>query len=369
MPGVVTGKRQHYIPQFLMRRFAIDPSDKQSLIWRLDRRRGSPRRANTRNEAVQSRYYRIQLENGDIDDSADEILDQIEARAAPVIAKLVQSQVPPSQADLASLALFVVTLKQRTPEGRRQIAETDAQTSKLWLEAQLSDAEKVRSILSKPGRPEEEIEVERIRMLDDLRRGRLELESTPSREVALMFMAVEKGGEALLTKMGWTLGRAPAGNPLVLSDHPVAHHDPTPKFPGAGAGFLSSPGAITAIPIDPRFALILEPREPPGWRVIDLTADDVMELNLLSYAWANEALYGPSQEAVTRVRARAKRHKAQLARLAKQPPRIWVTEVNEDESGAGIRIFRSEGAGQTITKQLYVTPEGAAQARREAFEP
>jgi hypothetical protein len=135
----MTGKRQHYIPRFLQRRFAIDPADKRSLIHWLDLSSGRPERANIANAAVRSRYYRIVRDDGTVDDSADEILDRIESEAAPAIARLADARVKPDRRLLEALALFIVTLKQRTPEGRQQLREADRQMAELWLEMQLSD--------------------------------------------------------------------------------------------------------------------------------------------------------------------------------------------------------------------------------------
>jgi hypothetical protein len=46
------GKRQHYVPKFLIRRFAIDPTNKKSLIVKLEKRTGKPSRVNPLNELV-----------------------------------------------------------------------------------------------------------------------------------------------------------------------------------------------------------------------------------------------------------------------------------------------------------------------------
>lgn len=36
------GKRQHYVPRFLLRRFSIDPANKKSHIFKLEKVRVAP---------------------------------------------------------------------------------------------------------------------------------------------------------------------------------------------------------------------------------------------------------------------------------------------------------------------------------------
>jgi hypothetical protein len=76
---------QHYIPTFLQRRFGVDPENKKTKVFRLDMSSGSCRLANPRNEAAERRYYRLIDEDGNIDDSVEDLLSDIEHRGASVI--------------------------------------------------------------------------------------------------------------------------------------------------------------------------------------------------------------------------------------------------------------------------------------------
>ncbi len=319
------GKRQHYIPRFMFRRFSIDPADKKSHIFRLDKSSGRNGRVNPVNEAVVGHYYRLVDEDGAVDNTADELLDHFETKAADVIRQLGDPTHRPTPEDVFWLTLFIVTLKQRTPRGRAALRATDERAGALQLEVLLSDRERYHRTMSRAGRPAEEVEAERLKLLADLRDGRIEMESTPSREVALMFMAFQQTGQAIFEQLAWVCVRAPDDpkSCFVLSDHPVAHYDPTPKVPEAGRSFMSSPNSSTFIPLDPKFGLLLVQGRPPlSWADAELTADEVDELNLLTYAWAQDAIYGPTQDSVTRVRTYAKCHREQLGELAYRPPRI-----------------------------------------------
>ena len=72
----------------MFRRFSIDPADKKSHIFRRDKSSGRNRRVNPVNEAVVGHYYRLVDEDGAVDNTADELLDHFETKAADVIRQL-----------------------------------------------------------------------------------------------------------------------------------------------------------------------------------------------------------------------------------------------------------------------------------------
>lgn len=343
------GKRQHYVPKFMLRRFAIDPRNKKSLIYKLDVVTGRPSRVNPVNEVVQSHYYRIELPDGTIDDTADELLDRFESEAAPRIARLASAnQDMPNDMDVFWLANFIASLKPRTPAGREQLREMDVQLAELSAEVRLSDPREW---------PETVSEEERLQMLDDLRRGVLGFASTPSREVGLMFAALEKTAGVLFDEMRWRFLCAPEGHCFVLSDDPVNHYDPTPKMKDAGASYVSSPNAKTVIPLDPSLVLVLEPAAARSVRHEAATPKDVDDLNLLIYAQAAGAIYGQSQAALARVRKNAKSRPRVIASYARRPPRLWITEGSSDVLRSGPQTFRSTYRGITAEHELYVPAE------------
>ena len=359
------GKRQHYVPKFMLRRFAIDPANKSSLIFKLEKSTGRPGRVNPVNELVIGHYYRIILGDGTVMNEADDALTRIETMAAEVVVKLADPAYAMNTDDAPRLTLFIVSLKKRTPQAREALREADERVAELDLEVRLSSREQYHEVMGK-GRTEKEVEEERLEWLDDLKSGRLRLASTPEREVALMLMGLPEVTETLLATMGWRYMRIPASSKtsFVLSDHPVAHYDPTPKTPGAGASFQSSAGSLTWVPLDPKFGLVLSQEWPGSWDNIELPDDDVDEINLLTYAWARDAIYGPTQEAVTRVRPVARQKPALLGRFRYRPPRVWVTEGGEDRSGP--HVFASRYKGQTVRRTLNITEEGLAEMRRQA---
>ena len=130
--------------------------------------------------------------------------------------------------------------------------------AKVYAMRLFSDVNAVKRALG-PTASDHAVVETRQRLLDDLRDGRIYFESTPTREVGLLFSGLPAEVEWLFSKGDWTVLLAPAGRQFILSDAPVAHYDPTPKFEGAGAGLASSPEAMTFLPIDPQVMLMLRP--------------------------------------------------------------------------------------------------------------
>ncbi len=118
--------------------------------------------------------------------------------------------------------------------------------------------------------------------------------------------------------MSWTVMRAPAGSGYVIGDHAVTMYDPTIGVTGAsiGNGFRSSPFAETVLPLDRSVALKLSIGEDVDeWHDVEASAEEVREINVRSYAWAENEIYGSSQALVVAVREYARRNPARAAQF------------------------------------------------------
>jgi hypothetical protein len=320
------------------------------------------------NEAVIGHYYRIVLDDGSVLTEADEALDRIESMAADLLPKLADPEYPVTASDVYRLILFTVSLKNRTPQAREALREADERSNELMFEVMLSYRDQYERVMSKHGGAPEDLEAQRLKMLEDLRAGRLQLETTPEREVALMLLGLEEVTNKLFEALGITCLRIPDGSKrrFVLSDHPVSHYDPNPKTPEAGVGFMSTAGSVTWLPLDPRFGVLLGQQHPGAWQNDELSDMEVDELNVQTYAWARDAIYGPSQEAITYVRRTAKRNRALLHELRYRPQRVWVTR---GDGRAGPQEFASRFRGETVRRTLHVTEGGMDEANRRAWPP
>src|SRR4051812_9722153 len=62
--SAMSGKRHHYLPQFLLRRFAEKEGDHAGLVWRADLSRERVLRVAPKHEAAKRHYYRLPPESG-----------------------------------------------------------------------------------------------------------------------------------------------------------------------------------------------------------------------------------------------------------------------------------------------------------------
>jgi len=353
----LAGKRHHYIAKFLLRRFAEKSGPREGLVWRLDKKTGQPRAVAPKYEAALPHYYRLEREDGSTDSGPEDILARIESGAAAALQRVERGEVP-SDEDRTWLALFVLFQHRRTPPARESLKFFDELMAEMTTEVDLGNAESFerRARAADPDMSADEIEQVRLELLADLQAGRIKLGSTPSREIAFMFIATEKVAEQLVTGFTWAVFRAPADAEFVLPGLGITLHDPTPPFPESGLGFASSPNAETVMPIDPTFAIALTPGLAT-WNDVAVDAGAVTEINLRAYAWSDTCLYGASQKIVTDLRASARAKRAEVARFAPRPARLWVTE-----SAAGPRTGEFEFVGHSPTgtaRRRFVIEEGA----------
>lgn len=315
---------------------------------------------NPAKEAVIDNYYDVELADGTVVDHGDRVLGRFESDAAPVIERIVNDPTwTPNGPDVQKLLLYIVTLKTRTPQAREGLRESDRAMKETLFEAWLSDKERYHSGLGDSGCDFDELEATRLRLLADLRAGEITMEVGAECEVAMMLSSIEGAAHKLFDEIGVKCMRVPAEASVgfVVSDHPVAHYDPTPKTPEAGVSYMSSPKSVTLIALDPRVALLLVQGRPRSWEDEEARENDIDEANLLTYAWACDAIYGPSQFAVTRVRGQAKRSAPLLREFRYRPPRVWIGRGRKHDE---VVEFTSRFKDQRTTRQFYVRPGAAS---------
>jgi hypothetical protein len=234
----------------------------------------------------------------------------------------------------------------------------DETIAKLDAELRISDRRAVRRALASDGGTpsDEEIEQWQDTMLAQLKSGEIGVESTPDREVALMFMALDRVAPALVDQFDWRFLDIPqdAGE-VVLPDVGITLFDPTPKFEEAGTGFASSPGSETALYLSPRLVLLLRPGEGYGDRCA-ATTQDVERLNLRAVACSDKCIYGTSRTLVTAVLAHASSEPERVDALRPRPPTMWIAE-SEGEPSAGEAEFVGHSRRGTVQRQFHVSEE------------
>jgi hypothetical protein len=351
------GKRHHYVPRLLLRRFVVDSSAKKLLLYRLDKATGRVVKRDPINEAVIGHYYRITMHDGAVLDEADKAFDRIETMAAESIQRLEDRSYIGIADDHLIMMLFAASLQRRTPQAREVIRETTDRAAEIHAEQRLSDKSAYHEAMRGQAMSEQEVEAERQRLLKLFREGKIRAEGTPSHEIAFMLVALEDAVNTMFERLGVTCLRVPINSKrtFILSDHPVSHYDQLAPTPEAGIGFLSSPVAMTWVPLDPKFGLLLTPDHPGSWGNVVADDEDIDMVNLLTYAWARDAIYGCSQQAVTETRHYAKKHPGQLAKFHYRPGRLWVSRGDNDNAGP-VR-FESRFRDQTVQRTVWVAKD------------
>jgi hypothetical protein len=177
------------------------------------------------------------------------------------------------------------------------------------------------------GASDEEIEQFRQAMISEIRHGRLRLSG---REAALSNALTHAiGNVPMLIEFDWTLLRAPDG--FATSDRGYAIYDPTPPYPWAWQAILSSENSETTVPLSDTACLLMRPVPMGGnLTVREASAREVEAINLRTYGWAAEYIFGRTQEALVAIRAAVRRRPAQVVR-PKPFNQVVLLEIDADD--------------------------------------
>ena len=108
-------KAQHYIPKFYLKGF----TDKQGKLWVCEKFK-SIRESKPKSEAHRPDYY-THAEQGLRDETAEDTLEEIESRAAPVMRKMANPEFAPSPEQMGHVYLFVAFMFARVPSWREYL--------------------------------------------------------------------------------------------------------------------------------------------------------------------------------------------------------------------------------------------------------
>ena len=332
---MATKKRQHFVPKFLLRRFAATGGRWQGHIFRLDKASGRCRSAVPRTEAAKNRYYDLP-EDAVGEFQPESILEKIESGGAAAIQRLERGETL-DPANVIWLAYFSALQTSRTPLDRAERRYLDGVMAAQMEEIRFSAPEKAVAFLrdEDPTLTEDQAEAKRRRLVDDLGSGRIRIESTADREIAGMFLGLNDAVTQLASQCDWVLVKLPNdGPPLVLPDTGYTRYDPSPRVPGTGSGFLGTNTVETVIPVSPRAALVIvqgSGQTGTGSGTVAYAED----LNLRAYAQTQTCIYGTTQQDVVAVQQLAGERSADLAARRRYARTLWIHEHTEGEPEQG----------------------------------
>ena len=320
-------KRQHFIPRFLLSRFAQN-DDSREFLFQLDVSSGRPNRIAPAQAASRRYFYAILDEEGQRTNRVEGFLAVAESYAAPALDRLLDDPGALVPGDRATLSFFFALLDGRTPGGADRMAASSNAFMRMLFTTEFADTEKFaatyRKLLGEASDGAiEEFRQEVLRGLDE---GRIELADPRAQALGLNFGAAGAAA-SIIHEMHWTLLRRPAA--FVTSDRGLAMYDPKPRFPWSGQAWVSSPDVQVTIPLATYCCLLLDHREQ-ATKVADAEEQHSDAINLRTYGWAGDYIYGPSQDLVARVRRLAKRRPADVVRPIPQH-HVLLFEADPDD--------------------------------------
>ncbi len=239
-------KRQHYVPQLLLRTFAVNGK-----ILISDLKNGTEHRTSIANAAVETHFYDMKIEG--IQVSTEDWLAQLEGEAAPVIERLLDDHSNISSLSIKEelhMARFITALRFRTPTFRDY---NDKMTASML--------QQIKGMIKKQiYHQHDKLKADAIWEEIKNKPDHWWFQEAEPQQLATTtnFMLGEVQGFAnILRAAPWRIGFVPDSIRLYTSDNPAAGYLSPVRIPGEGAAFSSF---TYFMPLSPRVLLKIERR-------------------------------------------------------------------------------------------------------------
>lgn len=277
-------KKQHYVPQFILRNFAIGKKQKAKL-WVLDKRTATVFPASVRDVAHENMFYEYHGDGGDYD--FEPVLEKLDSKVAGIIQEVLHShKLPGDYENYIWLSYFVSAQLLRTPATRR-------------------DIDNMRDlIVHKFGKDI---------VYDGDSRPIAEYGPEDSKAVSIRILKDVPRFAKILQKKVWTLAQAPDTAPYIIGDNPVSKHNMIDRGPRGNIG-LENEGIEVYAPLSPRLSLqilcpkiataaLLTPELQERYsdavannNPVPIRAENVEFMNSLQVIWAERFVYARHEE-------------------------------------------------------------------------
>jgi hypothetical protein len=332
------GARHHYVPRFLLNRFGFD-EDGHRRIYRYELESGKAQSLSTADVAVVKDYNTLKSRSKEEAGLFELFFALFEEQAAPIISTLVAGE-EPSLKEMGILANFVAAQQVRTPRGRGYARFMMEEARRLSMINEVATGgERVKdhlreSLGREPSADEvSEWQADTIAVLEH----DVKVVADREHEIVGQTIALEKLAETVISKQLVVLHSPPAKRfRFVLSDEPLVRRDPASQ--SGNAGWASTSFEAT-LPVDPEACLLFQQGEAASVVHMRCPAPKVEEVNLRTYAWAREALFGPNEDRIREVVAQARRSPKLIAALRPVAPKIYIFEEPEPKSLEGATII------------------------------
>jgi Protein of unknown function (DUF4238) len=277
-------RAQHYIPKFYLKGFA-DPT---GTLWVYERFKVL-RSSKPKKEANRSDYY-THFEHGERDETAEEVLKDIESVVAPIIRKLANPQYQLTEENAAKLYMFVASLFARVPSWRSYMNAAVADMAKRIQQKGAQEREKFHrwcaDFEQKTGR---QLPVTYEELRQYVIKGDYTIkQGSDAYNLGMMFKSAITVAKELAT-FACEILYAPEGHVFITSDAPVFTVRPDGRGQaeiGMGFGWR---GVEVYLPLNKRACLRLRRDVAPG--AIEISERGVQQINDAVMATAARHIY------------------------------------------------------------------------------
>ncbi|MDC2953352.1 DUF4238 domain-containing protein [Streptomyces gilvifuscus] len=239
-------RRHHTVPRLLLRRFADGKR-----IMRVPLDGGERRLVGVADATVQRDFYSMRDENGQLDDTIEDLLSDLENMAAKIIRKIVDGLWPLPIEERAVMAEWIAAQHARIPAARAANNEIADHLGKMLI-AMGGKPEIRRRLEADAKEPVSDEKVEALwQELTDF--DGYYTEVSVNEHMTLMARSMKTAYEVFMAR-AWGLIKFERRT-LLLPDHPVTlmRGEDVPSFRGVGVGNA----AAILVPIDRRVAIMM----------------------------------------------------------------------------------------------------------------
>jgi hypothetical protein len=295
--------KQHYVPSFLIARWAT-PKTRKGTLTQLNVTSGAVASCKAGKVATEPELYTIDAGTSSSDRSIEALLGLFETSAAEPIKNLASFPATISDDDRLTIAMFLAFQQGRTPAGLAEHLHVAHMAVEASLHQFFGDREKVTAYVRARINPDagaEDVKTWAASEIRGFKSGARFIEMPPEAPFQAMLKSVTPVASSV-AMLDWTLLESARGE-FVTNDRGLAMHDPDLRD-GQGHAWSTSSRAETTFPVAPNACLKLTPGNA-GFSVQQATADEVIEINLRSYGWADEVIFGTNAATVEGVRQSA----------------------------------------------------------------
>lgn len=332
-------RRHHFVPSFALSKFAT-PQKRRGVLYQLDTKTGRPRKTTPDDSCFVEELYTQEDEDGVKDRVLEGYFSIVENYASVALARFIDDPMKLTAEDRQTIAYYLAFQYQRTPVALDHSAATQQAMGAAIMGMQFAHPETFRTqhsqVFGDSNSTEEEIEQLRLAAVRMLKDGDVVIDRPELAAFDMMLRTTDRVASSF-AGLSWVLLEAEQDE-FITCDRAIAMHDPELRFPWSGHAPRSSPKAQTSCALTTKHMLVLVQLPQP---VIVSSADavEVREFNLRTYGWADQYVYGRTQEVVQRVRTQAKRFSKEVVR-PKKPTTVLLEEVDPNDQTVGAEHLR-----------------------------